>query len=180
MKELSVMVLLDLQEYVGLILSLYIKTFVSLYISVSYTCSKDISFHNEQDRLYALSTIKPTSIKEYLKNIYADNCEMYEIPYDKKYVNINCNGTIIKLDSNMLIKYSNMYNNTYKYYTYDEININIDIDETTARCIEDLINNENKKALVNATNILAYHAVVDYLDINIKTNDNVKLINNQY
>jgi hypothetical protein len=147
--------------------------FKNLYISADWNrYHKDISFNNEEDRLLALSTIEPKNIEFYLKDIYADNCKLVELSYDIKYINVNCNGIIIRLDSRMLLKYSKMYNNTYKDYIYDEIKLNMDIDENTAKCVEEFINNKNEKALMNATNILAYHSVVDYLDINIKIKNN--------
>lgn len=126
-----------------------------------------IIFDDEKDRLKVMSLIKPDDIDLYFKDIYLEHYKLIKLD-NITYINIDCNGVIMKLDKKMLMEYSRFYKNTYDDYKYDNLKININVDNITANCIEDFINNENIDAILNAKDILAYHAIVDYLDIHLK------------
>lgn len=121
----------------------------------------------EQDRLELLALIKPNEIDLYIKHVYLKYYKLNKLNDNKKYINIDCNGVVMKLNHYMLLRYSKFYRNTYDEYKYNEIKINIHIDKVTAQCIEGLINDEDMYAILNAKNLVAYHAMIDYLDINL-------------
>lgn len=151
-------------SYDGDLLYSYDRCFISRWKN---KIDRNIYFNVEKDRMDIMSLVKPEQIDLYLRNLYLEHYQLAKLDNIKKYVNINCNDVIIKLDKAMLNRYSNFYDNTHIQYKYNEIKINIQIDEITARCIEDLINNENMNAILNAKDLLAYYAMIDYLDINL-------------
>lgn len=134
--------------------------------------NKLIDLNEEQPMMDMIAKGSVADITKYLQDLYPYQ-QLKEIETDNKIITITNyhDNQIISLSYKNFKLYCNFYHNCVKEFKSsvgNNIKITLYFSENTARCIEDLINNKNVKAFQNATNLMEYIEITDYLAVSLK------------
>jgi hypothetical protein len=146
------------------------------FSNLGYDCIKCLVL-NLSDELTMMKTISVATYEQilwYLQDIYPHK-KLKKYKYDDATITfINHDHVVFKYT--MTLKYTNFKTYCEFYHIFPkpymrnikltkECVLEINFSENTARCIEDLINNKNINSYKNASDLLEYMKLTDYLGV---------------